>query len=247
MAKRLSSPLEGMTSALYHGTPIDTELETSSSNVHELNELSNAITERDKRIQTLVTREGQFNRDISHELRTPLTIASGAIELLEKDLSGNPAFERLQTATTDMQLLTEGILWLGRDNKTGETCDAISLCKHVVKSHQHIIKYKPITVSIENESETYIPVPQPVGQVIIGNLIRNAFTYTEEGTITVKVSPRSIALTDTGIGFGLAEEEKAGFGIGLSLVERLCTHFHLAFDIKAHPETRGSIAQISWE
>jgi signal transduction histidine kinase len=246
MAKKLSYPIEQMTLALSAGGNATALNKIDTSYADELQALSAAIVERDQRIQSLIERERQFNRDVSHELRTPLTITMGAIELMEQEQLGNKLFLRLKSAVTDMQILTEGVLWLGRDASKKISCDAYRVCQRAVNTHSHLVETKSVEVQLAVEGEMRIPVPEPVAFVIIGNILRNALTHTDTGAVTINVSLGEMIFEDTGVGYGNASDKNTGFGIGLSLVDRLCRHFGLAFDIVSGEEQVGSRVQISW-
>lgn len=70
-------------------------------------------------------------------------------------------------------------------------------------------------------------------RVVLGNLIRNAYAYTQKGGVKITLENDGVTITDTGVGMSEAEltrvfdrhyrgSEKGGAGIGLSLVERIC-------------------------
>ncbi|MFY0525681.1 sensor histidine kinase [Archangium gephyra] len=122
VARRLSGPLEGLRRSLQsEGAALPGE----DGAVAEVHALLEALRARDARIQALLERERQFNRDASHELRTPLAVAQGAVEILERHPPRDQeTFARLRDAVHQMGLLTEGILWLARERRTGESCRA---------------------------------------------------------------------------------------------------------------------------
>ena len=190
-------------------------------------------------------RERQFNRDVSHELRTPLAVAVGAAEIIEKNGFKSAAFSRLESALANMRLLTEGILWLGRDATAETKSNAWAACQRAIDANEHLVDKAKIDISISGENDIEIPIPGPVADVIIGNLIRNAICYTEEGAVTISVAPDLIEIEDTGVGMDQSENDNLGFGIGLSLVNRLSAHFGTNVSVNS-PETGGTIANISW-
>ena len=247
MSRKVSTPLEQMMAALSaskdEGTSVP--LTIAKNAPRELHALSDALAVRDAHIQNLLDRERAFNRDASHELRTPLSVAFGAAEILEEKEGKSPALLRLMTAIKDMQQLTEGILWLGREASGHEACSLDEVCQDSIKSYRHLIGEKEIEVHYE-ESGAFMPVPKPVAQVIISNLLRNAFSYTDQGSVTVQANDAGVEILDTGVGFGQEGEEREGFGIGLSLVERLCEHFHIDFSVETRSEG-GSRAKLSWD
>ncbi len=246
MTKKLSKPLEKIAAQLSTGKADIPFSDTEEWHVRELEQLVQAMHMRDERIQALLKRERQFNRDASHELRTPLTVATGATEILEGQNSGKPAFLRLQTSLRDMKLLTEGILWLSRDADDSKSCGTEDICKHAVRTYEHLLEGKEVDVRFDVKEQVLFPVPEPVAHVIIGNIIRNAFSYTDGGTVAVRIVENKIQIEDTGVGFGSADKDREGFGIGLSLVQRLCDHFSISLAIETSGDNKGTIATLTW-
>lgn len=245
MSRRVSAPLEHMAEVLADGESVEGRLDVPTRAPRELHMLAHAIEERDARIQLLIERERQFNRDASHELRTPLAVAFGAAEVLHEKKGSSRVLTRLMSAIKDMQQLTEGILWLGRDPDKTQQCDVSGVCEDSVRAYRHLVGDRDITVHVEGLSGALMPVPEPVAQVMIGNILRNAIAYTEHGEVTVCVAEHSVSIRDTGAGFGEVDISREGFGVGLTLVERLCNHFAVHFELVARPEG-GSIATLSW-
>lgn len=261
LTHRVSRPLEQLAKILGKDE-VTTHFTLSPTAPKEIHWLTEAIAMRDERIEQLLERERVFNRDISHELRTPLAVASGAAEILDATLESSRPFRRLKSALMDIQLLTEGILWLGREDQSLSTCSALEVCESSIAAYRHLIGDKPVEVLVESSEcgslaendftieSNVIPVPEAVAKVIIGNLLRNAFSYTDSGKVKVDIGTNKIRIDDTGIGFGCIKAERSGFGIGLTLVQRLSQRFNLVFDVsrKSNGEINtGTIAEVSWE
>ncbi|NVJ96624.1 MAG: HAMP domain-containing histidine kinase [Alphaproteobacteria bacterium] len=246
MSRKVSGPLEHMADVLADGGDVGGRLSVPQSAPRELHALAAAIEERDARIQALLARERQFNRDASHELRTPLAVAYGAVELLEEEGKESGPLIRLKTAIRDMRQLTEGILWLGRDPDQGQSCDIDQVCRDSIEAYAHLVKQRKVAILLESETNVSMPVPEAVAHVIVGNILRNALSYTDEGEVKLILIPGQLQIIDTGVGFGQAGAERTGFGIGLSLVERLCSHMNIEFDVSARTEG-GTIADLIWQ
>ena len=72
--------------------------------------------------------------------------------------------------------------------------------------------------------------------VVVGNLLRNAYNYTREGSITIEVSDNYLQVSNKGDGVSFVNSEEMfkpfvrgkehtdldGFGVGLDIVKRLC-------------------------
>lgn len=247
MTKRVSKPLEKLAKALAQGETFDESDHLDDGGLVELQALTKAIKARDNRIHSLLERERQFNRDASHELRTPLAVATGAAEVMTQTGVEGAAFGRLKAALVDMKHLTEGILWLSRDPSYKESCLAAVVSYQMIGAYEHLIGGRDVQIDlVEKVPQVFMPVPSAVAQVMIGNLVRNAISYTDKGTVTLSVGAGFVCVTDTGVGFGNAEADRTGFGIGLSLVERLCDHFDLKLEVES-TENSGSVVSISWK
>lgn len=246
MSGRVSGPLEGMAATLADGESVVGRLDVPEKAPRELQALARAIEERDARIQILLERERQFNRDASHELRTPLTVASGAAELLEEKDGGSRALTRLKAAIKDMQQLTEGILWLGREPDPAQACDGSAICADSIRAYGHLVGDRDVAIRLEGGEGAAMPVPEPVALVMVGNILRNALAYTDAGEVLLRAGDKRLDIIDTGVGFGAADEARQGFGVGLTLVERLADHFGITFSVTAREEG-GTIASLSWD
>ncbi|AWW75613.1 hypothetical protein CD351_14340 [Erythrobacter sp. KY5] len=244
LANRVSGPLEAMASAASSERPVPFGLIHLSAPPEEIASLAEALAARDDRIEKLIERERQFNRDVSHELRTPLSIAMGAAELLEKGAERTPVTDRLGSALGNMRLLTEGILWLGRQPDEDAVCNIWLNCEQAAGINRHLLKESEVEFSITGDKDARMPVPDAVAQVIIGNLLRNAFAFTQRGAVTICISAREVSVRDTGVGFG-EPSDASGFGIGLSLAERLCAHFGLNLSV-GPAERTGTLARVFW-
>ncbi|WP_299329104.1 HAMP domain-containing sensor histidine kinase [Parasphingopyxis sp.] len=246
MIASLSEPLEKLSSRISWTTAdLAVPYPVADKAPEEVHLLAEALHARDRRIAGLLDRERAFNRDASHELRTPLAVAVGALELIEEKSDESRALSRLRTALADMQRLVDGILWLGREPNGGERCDARSAVQASIDAHRHLLRDRPCDIRDDGGNAVSMPVPLEVGLVLIGNLVRNAVSYSQDGPIKVLIETRSITVRDSGSGFGQTDKGQEGFGIGLSLVQRLGDHFGVTLSIRARPEG-GTDAVLQW-
>lgn len=244
VARRLGRPLEQLVERLREE---DGALPEDDGGVAEVRALLDALRTRDERIQELLERERRFNRDASHELRTPLAVAQGAVEILELDPPRDAeTFRRLRQAVNQMGLLTEGILWLARERRSEERCELLRVSRELVALYEHLRQSDRVELSIESAGEVLAPLPAPVARVMLGNLLKNALAYTSEGRIVIGIEPTAWTLSDTGVGFGSVEPGQEGFGIGLSLVERLARRFSWGIAIDTL-EPHGTRVRLTWE
>lgn len=215
----------------------------------ELGRLADAFDRYQRRIQGFVERERAFTADLSHELRTPLTVIRGATDLLLADpLLAEPLRQRvgrIHRAAEEMSELTPALLALARETPegTGRT-DAVREVRRLVENHSGLLQGKPINVELDLPDELSVPADPALLRVVLGNLIKNAFSYTDSGCIQVRLDKSGFTLSDTGQGIddelfaqlfqGYVSGAK-GYGIGLSLVKRICDRYDWVIAINSMP------------
>jgi signal transduction histidine kinase len=221
----------------------------------EVRELATAISRYAQRLGEFVEREQQFTRDASHELRSPLTVIRVAAGMLRSDDRLEPAnlrsVERIERAARDMEQLISAFLLLARDADkalpTGPVCLNDVVAEELERA-QLLAADKPIEVTVEARCRLVVEAPEKVLTVMIGNLLRNAFSYTDAGRIAVTIDSGSVTIEDTGIGMPAGRVEdmyrpfvrgdaarRGGHGVGLTIVRRLSDRFGWPVEIDSRP------------
>lgn len=224
----------------------------------EVGALASGLEQSMKRMESFVKREHMFTRDASHELRTPVTVIKGAVELLRNQLTSNEEcvmrpLERIQRQVTHMQQIIEALLWLSRENISPESeqpFSAVSLTRRIIAENRRQIAGKPIDLKLVVEANPVLCVPAALFQIALTNLIQNAVRHTVNGRITVYVRDDRVLVSDTGSGIDGADLSNIirpnvrgagsdGFGLGLSIVDRLCRRlgWQLTIESEVHHGT----------
>jgi signal transduction histidine kinase len=230
---------------------------------NEIGMLTKTIETAMTRINSFIQREKQFTRDASHELRTPLTIVGGAVEIMEQqpEVENNPLLfkplKRISQSVKDMQATIETFLWLAREeNLSNNTCKVALAVQKAVDANRHLIADKDVALQVDILTDKSLQVKEEILYISIINLIRNACQHTDTGTIRIVVDQDHITITDTGVGIDsnqlsnitkphIKGEKSNGFGLGLSIVERLCHRFGWELEIKSRPG-KGTQVSILW-
>ncbi len=225
--------------------------------------LTGAIRRFARRIQEFVDRERNFTRDASHELRTPLTVIKIACDMLLEDPELRPSSRdkvtRMATCARDMEALMEVLLLLARESDQSLPKEAVDLNASVADQLERcevLIAGRDVKLTQRNEAEITVPGRRRVVEVMIGNFIRNACLYTEQGEVTVTVREGEVAVADTGVGMSANETERAfephfrgrrakrgGHGVGLTIVKRLSERFGWPVELSSQPG-QGTVATI---
>lgn len=231
----------------------------------EVRELADALGRYSDRLADFVARERQFTRDASHELRSPLTVVQISSELLLADEpltdAGRRAAERIRRAAGDMDELTNAFLLLAREDEVGLPASAVCINDVVseeLSRAQQAAEGKPVTSSFTEDVRLHLNAPERVIAILVGNLLRNAFSYTDQGEVSVSIEPNKVVIRDTGVGIApdrLAElyrpfvrgesTRRGGHGVGLSIVRRLSERFGWPVHIESQPGV-GTRVEISF-
>jgi len=218
----------------------------------EVGVLAEALEEAMRRVEIHVEREHRFSRYASHELRTPVTIIKGAVILLKKKFLGedDPAYrplKRIDRAVTNMENIIETLLWLSREEiavDQKQIFAAGSVVQEIIEQNRYLIVDKSIDIEFVPEDEPQLSLPPAILQIMLTNLIRNAIQHTAFGKIRVILKADRVIVSDTGAGMALEDmkldtqshgrrDSNKGFGLGLSIVQRLCDRLGWKLEIES--------------
>jgi signal transduction histidine kinase len=218
--------------------------------------LANALTHFAERLNAFVERERNFTRDASHELRSPLTVIRIAADMLgsEQELSA-PALSsvnRIRRAISDMEELVEVFLLLARESDRGLATESVCVNDVIAEELERVrltgAADKPVEIGLHEETRLRVNASDKVLSVLIGNVLRNAFSYTDAGRVDISVRSAEVVIEDSGIGMPKEQVEHAfdpfyrgqpsrrgGHGVGLSIVKRLSDRFGWPVRIDSQP------------
>jgi len=221
----------------------------------EVRVLAAALAQFAERLNAFVERERNFTRDASHELRSPLTVIRIAADMLlsEQELSApaQSSVLRIKRAAQDMEELMEAFLLLARESDQGFTQEEVCVNDIVTEELERarlIAADKPIEVDSTAAGRLWVVGPDKVLASLIGNLLRNSFSYTDSGRVTVRLDPGQLVIEDSGIGiseqqvkqvfqpyFRASPQRRGGHGVGLTIVKRLSDRFGWPVEIASTP------------
>jgi signal transduction histidine kinase len=231
----------------------------------EVGELARVFDRYLQRLGAFMDRERAFTADVSHELRTPLAVIQGAVEVLQVDgalsESQRARLGRIERAAADMAELIRALLLMAReeadDTRAEEQCDAAAVLRECVEKHRHLAKGRGTQIELEIASSPNLPAEPTLLAVVVGNLIRNAFAYTESGRVSIRLEAQRLTVADTGIGIRSEDLGRVfqryykgsashGSGIGLSLVKRICDRYGWEIAIESR-EGEGTSARLVFD
>ena len=148
-----------------------------------------------------------------------------------------------------MEGLTEVFLMLAREDTgsmTQHEVDVNQVVRDQIERSEILKQGKDVEIHLNEHSQLNLWAPETVVAVLIGNLIRNAILYTERGEVRIDIEDRQLSIIDSGPGIPqssikrifepfhrAAGDNDSGFGIGLTIVKRLCDRFHWDIEVSS--------------
>ncbi len=213
--------------------------------VDEVGELAMSFDQTLGRLREALGREKLFTSDVSHELRTPLMVLASSCELLLSnralDQRSMAQVSRIARASDEMRQLVDTFLMLARDRDNDSANGGNASLKEVADALAEIwgrlIREKGLEFIYLDEQTSNSYYNLTFLQSVMGNLLRNAWHYTDHGFIRLTLRDHGFSVEDSGIGipeekrhamfqpFVRGDEHRGeGLGLGLSLVQRICTN-----------------------
>ena len=199
--------------------------------------------------EALINSRKKAVHTIIHELRTPLTAIIGYTALMEK---GNDADKKeryvrnIRQSSDRMREMLNTLLSFfrldnGKEQPNFSPC-RISAITHILETEfTPIAMNKGLALTITNQTDTVVLTDKERILQIGNNLLSNAIKFTENGGVSLTMDYNNGALKliveDTGTGMTDEEQQrvfgaferlsnataKDGFGLGLSIVQRIVT------------------------
>lgn len=207
----------------------------------EVAELAAAFDGYHERTARLLDRERAFTADVSHELRTPLTALQTSCELLLDEATLSPRsrarVEKISAAAMRLGELVNAFLLMAREEADGigDEVDLRECIVEAVDSVRERAVAKGLTLQVDLPDSLPVRVPKRALHVVLSNLLANAVSYTETGTVCLRAQGSRVEITDTGRGvapdripelfrrFHRGDASGGdGFGLGLAIVKRIC-------------------------
>lgn len=210
-----------------------------------------------ERLTAAIERERIFTRDAGHELRTPLAVFKGSLDLLERNdqrpAHDREALARMRRTAADMESLLEALLLLARKESAaaaGEPTRVKQVLLGEIQSMEATARQRGNRVRLHGGDDVTVEAPAAVVRIVVGNLLRNAITYTENGEVDVTLLATGVRFRDNGI--GMSREELAnifepfyrgesgrdagkGQGLGLAIVRRLSQQYGWVLTAHSQP------------
>ena len=246
LARRTTAPLSRLADAVGDATPERLPPGFAAGFPDdEVGVVARRLDDLIARVRDFVEREREFTRDASHELRTPLTVIRTATERLgmEAGLSDGARrhLDHIAQSARQLEQTVVLLLSLAREQTSTEAALSIPLLpvlERVIVEQSPLLERKPVELQVDVAGDVFTTLPATVFGILLSNLIGNAFAHTREGRIVIDMEGRTLRIANPG---GDVREgdfapfvkggDSHGFGLGLSIVRRLCERHGIALRI----------------
>lgn len=220
------------------------------------------------RMTDMIEREKEFTGNVSHELRTPLTTIKTSCELLEQNIAisgkSRTRLQQIERAADNMRELTNALLMLAREESAHdlEPVAVTNLVETALMPFADRLAEKELETVVDVDHNLHVMANRSALAIVLSNLIDNAVRHTDQGRVRISYTDGWLHIEDTGLGiptgalpyildrFYQAEAqqtEKRGFGIGLSIVRKICDRYGWSIELASEPGsgTRVSLRLLS--
>lgn len=242
IADRLTAPVSAFSEQLRNRKPDDLSPLVLPKGIatKELLQLVDSFNTNQEDKNALIERERAFNRMASHELRSPLMVMKGATNLLS--YSNDPEFikkqqDRLNGAVTEMNDFIDALLSLTKSEKDlalePRFLTEVEV-NNIIDAHSALLSDKPVEVNLEVLFEPNIQMPEPAFKLLLGNILKNAFAYTNEGEISITIDKSKLTVSDTGVGLENKLDNIESHGLGLLIARDICRKYHWQIELSSN-------------
>ncbi|EAK0471636.1 HAMP domain-containing histidine kinase [Campylobacter upsaliensis] len=213
----------------------------------------------EEKIETL----NRFIKDSTHEINTPLSVILMSIEQLERqNLEQSAKFLRIKLAAKTLHQIYSDLVFYNFSHTLSnekESFDLGVLIKERVEYFRLFFEQKKLCLKLDLNTRSLFFANKNQISKLIDNLLSNAIKYNKKGgEIAIVLKENSLVIKDSGCGiskenlmhiferYARFNEDQGGFGIGLSLVKKICEENDILISCESK-EGEGSAFRLEWE
>ena len=210
--------------------------------ITEFRKLNEAVSRMSERSDTAYRQQKLFIGNASHEMQTPIAVCQSRLEMLLEDetLTEQQMGEIIKTLATldNLSKLNRSLLLLCKIENGQfqdiETVDLTEIARSLTADYALLFDSKNIHSDIAGEAHFTVVMSRQLADVLVSNLLKNAFAHTADGgRITITSAADSLSIANSADGEPLDEQKiftrfyhtqgsKTSTGLGLPIAKAVC-------------------------
>jgi len=135
----------------------------------------------------------------------------------------------MESSVSDMKYQTDALLWLSRETTEDmdfSPCNLAGQINKALDGNAHLCTDKNIALTLDLDPDQTVNSHPILLQIVLNNLVRNAYQNTFEGMISIKTKDNQLKIINTN---QHETPHYVGFGIGLILVKKLTDKLQMPY------------------
>ncbi|MCW8856943.1 MAG: HAMP domain-containing histidine kinase [Kangiella sp.] len=232
LSRQIIQPLEYITTNVKKHSPGEPLTLKDSLPNNEIGYLAHAIQSNVKQLQTALTRETDFTRDISHELRTPATVLKMVLSRLSTTQPPDKqTLLQLRQSAQQMEQTIHVLLALAREESMQtETLCLLEEIEHCLINNQQLLHHPELQLQLVVSSEYRLVANKNLLYILLNNIIDNSLAHASEDLLNIQLkgnqlciaNPVATSSLENPLTPGVKSHNSQGIGQGLHIVNRIC-------------------------
>jgi len=219
--------------------------------IEEFEELRQVLEIMTRRLAKDYKELKEYTDHTTHELQTPLAVIKSKTELLiqSENLGANEmkCLQAINTSVNQLSRLNSTLTLITRiENRQFTEVEKIKLTelldRHLELMEDHIDLRGIKVEKYYRDEGMELHMDQGLADLLIANLLKNAILHNMEGgSIVLETRPGRLLIRNNGTPLGFNQDElftrfvrdtrrTGNFGLGLSLVKKVCDHYDFIID-----------------
>jgi len=201
-----------------------------------------------------------FVHDTAHELNTPITALSMSVSrAIKKEVYDEKILKNISISTKQLFDIYTALSYLSFEHKNHKErlLDVSTVLQKSIGYYRELSESKRITMNVTSEPFEF-EIDETRLSMLFGNLINNAIKYSyPDSNIEIVFKQGVFSIQDFGIGiekdklskiyerYKRETEYAGGFGIGLSIVQKISNEYGLILEVESEPD-KGTCFRIKF-
>ena len=238
----------------------DKPLKLSDTGINEFRQLNKVFEQMTTKMRMDYLNLKEFNENSSHEIQTPLSVIRSKLDILMQNQRLNKKsmdlIKSVNEAATRILKLNQGLLLISKiENLQFPETREISLkdlIENYLKNYEEILQLRKIRIETEFSDKAIIRINEILADVLISNLLGNAFRYNVDGGFIIcSLSNQVLTITNSGLPlevdpellfnrFRKGADHPEAVGLGLSIVKKIVDYYKM----KISYTCKGTVHEI---